>query len=60
MINVSEVEITREAIEALADQEGVAPLALVSLLQAGAAKLEDGEATLEKLCAIKAEMLEGR
>lgn len=57
MINVSQIEITRQEIEALADQEGVAPLALVSLLQAGAAKLDDGEATLEKLCAIKAELL---
>lgn len=56
-MNLKEIEITREAIEALAEQEGVAPLALVSLLQAGAAHLEDGEATLEKLCAVKAELL---
>lgn len=50
-------QINRETIEALAKQEGVTPVVLVTMLQTGAAQLTDREATLEQLCAIKAELL---
>jgi hypothetical protein len=50
--------ITREAVEALAKQEGKTVLQTISALQAGAALLDDGEATLEALCAIKSAILD--
>jgi hypothetical protein len=49
--------ITREAIEALATQEGKAVLQTISALQAGAALLNDDEATLDALCAIKRQVM---
>jgi len=50
--------VTREAIEALAAQEGKTVLQTISELQAGAALLNDDEATLDALCAIKWELIE--
>lgn len=48
---------TREAIAALAVQEGKSPLVIVTMLQSAAAATDD-EFTLEALCEIKAEMLD--
>lgn len=47
---------TRQDIAALAAEEGVSEVALVTSLQVGAAASGD-EAALEALCAIKAEIL---
>lgn len=48
--------ITREAVEALASEQGKPVLAVLTDLQAAAAVL-DNEAALDALCAIKAEIL---
>ena len=48
----------REAIQALADDRNETMIETISSLQAGAAKLDDGEATLELLCELKSEILE--
>jgi hypothetical protein len=50
--------VTREAVEILAKQEGMSPMACINLLQIGAARLNDREETLEALCAIKSQFLE--
>ena len=49
--------MTREAVEILAMQEGMTPLACITLLQAGAARMNDGERTLDALCVIKREII---
>lgn len=49
-------DLTRQDIAALAAEEGVSEVALVTSLQVGAAASGD-EAALEALCAIKAEIL---
>jgi hypothetical protein len=50
-------EVTRAAVEALAAEVGRPVLDVVTDLQATAATLGDSEATLEKLCAIKADLI---
>jgi hypothetical protein len=52
-------EITREAIQALAQQQGVSELDLINKLQAAAAALNDDESTLDRLCEIKLQVIEG-
>jgi hypothetical protein len=51
-----DIEITREAIETLAKQEGISALQLITTLQAGAVQIKD-ETTLDRLCEIKSELL---
>jgi hypothetical protein len=50
-------EITRDDVEMVAGEEGCPVLEVISTLQAGAAHLNDDEAVLERLTAIKAEIL---
>jgi len=49
-------KVTREAVEALANEQGKSVLAMLTELQGAAAKLHDDE-TLETLCEIKAQVL---
>jgi hypothetical protein len=49
--------VTKEAIERIAADTGQPVLEVIRTLQAGAARLGDGEATLEALIAIKNELL---
>lgn len=49
--------VTREAVEILADEKGLTVLSMLTELQAAAAKLGD-ETTLDALCAIKNEVIE--
>jgi len=51
-------KITREAVETVAACEGRPVLEVLSMLQAGAARLNDGEKTLEALTAIRAEIID--
>ncbi len=48
--------VTREAVETLANEKGMTVLAMLSELQGAAAKLGDDD-TLETLCNIKSEVL---
>src|SRR5579859_5338081 len=50
-------EITRADVEAVAADVRKPVLEVLTLLQAAAAHLNDGETTLDQLCAIKAEIL---
>ena len=56
-LDLGQTEVTREAVEILAMQEGMTPLACITLLQAGAARMNDGERTLDALCVIKREII---
>lgn len=49
-------KVTREAVEILATEHGKSVVAMLTELQAAAAKLQDEE-TLETLCEIKAQAL---
>lgn len=57
MSTITGQSITRADVEAVAASEGKPVLEVLSLLQTGAAHLNDGEQTLDALCAIKAEIL---
>lgn len=50
--------ITRDAVETLARRRGQPVLDVLSQLQGAAAQLDDGEVTLNALCAIKSEILD--
>lgn len=50
------MNVTKEAVEILADKKGVTILEILSQLQAAAAALKD-EVTLDALCGIKSEIL---
>ena len=50
------MNVTREAVEILAKEQGKSVLAMLTELQAAAVKLND-EDTLEALCNIKGEVL---
>jgi hypothetical protein len=53
-------QITRAHVEAVAADVRKPVLEVLTLLQAAAAHLNDGETTLDQLCAIKAEILAER
>jgi len=48
--------VTREAVQILANEQGKTELAMLTELQGAAAKLGD-ETTLDALCAIKSQVL---
>jgi hypothetical protein len=50
--------ITRDAVETLARRQGQPVLDVLTQLQGSAAHLDDGEVTLNALCAIKSEILD--
>ncbi len=50
--------ITRDAVETLARRQGQPVLDVLTQLQGVAAQLDDGEVTLNALCAIKSEILD--
>ena len=50
--------LTRDAVETLARRQGQPVLDVLTQLQGAAAQLDDGEVTLNALCAIKSEILE--
>ena len=50
-------EITKEAIEIVAKESNMNIIEAISLMQSAAAKLDDNEKTLEKLCNVKNEIL---
>ena len=50
-------ELLLENVKTLAEIEKKTVLQTISLLQAGAARLDDGEATLDQLCELKRKIL---
>jgi hypothetical protein len=50
--------VTRDAVETLARRQGQPVLDVLTHLQGAAAQLDDGEVTLNALCAIKSEILD--